>query len=127
MTITLRSVCLGAVLAMVCLLPVGCGNKLGTAPIGGHNVELTVLKGGKAVQFAEVTLVPVGGDAANSFMGQADGAGMCQIPNVPEGEYEARVARMAAGGPDPAFASYAEGSPLRVVVSATQTSHKLEL
>lgn len=127
MTITLRSIWLRAVLAMACLLPVGCGNKLGSAPTGGHAVEMTVLRDKKPVQHVELTLLPVGGDAANSFIGQADGAGVCQIPNVPEGEYEVRVARMAAGGPDPAFASYAEGSPLRVVVSATQTSHKLEL
>lgn len=127
MTINLQSICLGAVLAMSCLLPVGCGNKLGSAPTGGHDIQVAVVKDGKPVQFAEVTLVPVGRDGTLSFLGQADGTGTCQIPNVPEGEYEVRVSRMAAGGPDAAFASYGEGSALRITVSGTQPEYKVEL
>lgn len=97
------------------LLSVGCGSEAVQTP-SGVNVDVTITKGGKPVGNAEVTFIPVDGDASKAIFAPGDGQGKALIMNAEGREYKVTVSRMAAGGPDPEFAKYGEDSPLRANV-----------
>ncbi len=118
-----------ALISLVSLISVstGCGSSGSSAASTAPPIELVFTQKGKPLGYVEVTLVEVGGSADNARVAQADAKGTAVVESVPAGEYQVRVARMMAAGPDPAFEKYGEATPLTATVTESERKFTFEL
>lgn len=105
----------------------GCGSGAPPVNLKLPAVEVTLKQKGKPLAHVEVTLVKPGSDDAVGLVGQAGPNGVVSVEGVPAGEYEVRVVRNLANGPDPAFAAYGSGTPLKAVVTETERKFSFDL
>lgn len=105
----------------------GCGGGSTAVDLKHPPVEFTLKQKGKPLAHVEVMLVKPGSDENVGLVAQAGPDGVVSVEGVPAGEYEVRVVRNLAAGPDPAFAQYGAGTPLKAVVTPTERKFSFDL